>query len=103
MLRYAPPRQGTLANVDTALLIGDYDGGSIAADGDNFIWTNDDGDSWQLRWDAETGRLLTGADSPSLALTGGDAFTIALARDENGDYTDQIVGFRYLGELFLKH
>lgn len=102
MLRYAPPRAGTLANLDTSVLIGDYDGGSITADGDDFIWTNDSGDSWTLTWDAETGRLLTGADGPFLALSGGDAFTIALARDENGDYTDQIIGFRYLGALYLK-
>ena len=102
MLRYAPPRPGTFASFDTALLLGEYDGGSIAADGDNFLWTSDDDESWTLTWDAETGRLLTGADSPNLALTGGDAFTLALARDANGDYTDEIIGFRYLGELYLK-
>lgn len=102
MLRYAPPRAGTLANLDTTVLIGSYQGGSIAAEGDGFRWTNDDDESWALTWDATTGRILTGPDSPFLELTGGDAFTIALARDASGDYTDEIIGFRYLGELYLK-
>ncbi len=101
-LRYAPPRPGTLANLDTSVFVGDYDGGSISADGDNFIWSNGDGESWTLTWDGENGRLLTGPENPYSAFSGGDAFTIALARDENGDYTDKIIGFRFLGGLYLK-
>ena len=83
-------------------MLGKYDGGAIEADGDNFRWTNDSGFSLQLTWDAASGSFRTGSDSPYFANSGGDAFTIVLARDENGDHTDQVIGFRFLGELYLK-
>ena len=102
MLRYEPPRLGTFANTDPNDLVGAYDGGSIAVAGDNFQWTNDAGATWQLTWDAASGSFLTGTDNPNRASSGGNAFTIVVARDENGDHTDQIIGFRYLGELYLK-
>ena len=101
-LRYEPPRAGTFASTDPSSLVGNYDGGSIEVAGDNFQWTNDAGVTWQLTWDVATGSFLTGSDSPYFANSGGDAFTIVLARDDNGDHTDEIIGFRYLGELYLR-
>ena len=102
MLRYEPPRPGTLANIDPNDLVGEYNGGVIEVVSDKFQWTNDSGFSWNLTWNAESGSFLKDPGSPYFDQTGGQAFTIVLARDENGDYTGQVLGFRFQGELYLK-
>ncbi|MFT5049387.1 MAG: hypothetical protein ACI8QZ_000780 [Chlamydiales bacterium] len=68
--------------------------------GNQLLWTNNAGVSWQLQADLLDGKLLTGPDCPYYDPPNGTKFDIALERDSIGDLTDQVRGFIFNGELY---
>jgi hypothetical protein len=109
-LRYAPPPADVLAQLTTADVLGTYDRqpvendwhtGTIATDGSALSWTNEAGASWSLTADLATGRLLTAEDCPYYD-SGGRAFTLELARDDDGNYLPTVTAFWFTGERYAK-
>jgi hypothetical protein len=109
-LRCAPPDASAWAVVELDDVLGayerlpvenDYHTGTIAMDGESVRWTNTAGVSWELIPDIENGKLLAGEGNPYADVPGGDAFRMQLARDASGAYTDDIIGFRFGGELYV--
>ena len=68
--------------------------------GPQLRWRNTANVRWNLAEDIDNGSLLTGPDCPYFNSPGGDAFSIVLERDLNGDFTPVVRGFAFNGELY---
>jgi hypothetical protein len=104
-LRYAKVPEGLFSGLDVALLVGDYNrqpvenewhSGRISVQEENLLWTNDAGVSWGLEPDLAAGVLRTGPDCPY----DGD-FVLTPTRDlDSGEWTTELAGFTFNGELY---
>ncbi|MEM8713728.1 MAG: hypothetical protein AAGG01_22530 [Planctomycetota bacterium] len=65
-------------------------------------WQNTAGVSWNLQEDLANGALLTGPDCPYFNSPGGKRFQIIFHRDQNGDFTTELRGFSFNGELYSR-
>ena len=76
--------------------------GDITVFGQGFRWTNTAPVGWGLADDVLNGRLLTGPDCPYYGTPLGNSHDIVLERDDLGDFTTQVRGFSFNGELYEK-
>jgi len=114
-LRYAAPPPEVWERVRVADVVGAYEHrpvendwhrGRIVRDGRRdgkalLRWENEAGVSWQLTPDLEHGVLVTGPDDPYRD-TGDGRFRVVLARDDDGRWRPEVVGFRFGGGLYLR-
>ena len=63
-------------------------------------WQNFAGVDWNLQDDLANGQLLTGPDCPYFGTPLGNQFSIELERDALGDFTTNLEGFSFNGELY---
>lgn len=111
-LRYQAPPDSLWRTLDEADIAGVYERapvqnnwhkGTIAADAQGLVWKNAANAQWRLAWQ-KNGLLGTGEDNPyykSNPATG-RAFQLKLKKGENGRYTNQIEGFYFNGEFYLR-
>lgn len=105
-LRFKPPSPALFGGIDVASLVGSYQRipvenswhqGEISYENDTLRWTNMAGVSWGLGY-AGGSVILTDEDNPY-----DNDFIIALARDpDSGEYTSEVIGFRFNSELYAR-
>jgi hypothetical protein len=72
--------------------------------GRTLSWRNSAGVSWLLQVDLESGFLVIGDDNPYYESATREArdFTLVLGKGDKGAGKRKILGFRFLGELYVK-
>ncbi|AIE83658.1 hypothetical protein [Fimbriimonas ginsengisoli] len=119
MMRFAEPTAAEIARIEPRKILGRYQHvptdnpwlvGEITvaeqdADGRTLLkWTNGANVSWLLEPHLDEGALRTGSDCPYFKepLPGGKQFKIIPTRDANGEYTNDVAGFVFLGSFYAK-